>query len=82
MTLTLENITKTMGAETHIDDVSISLEPGSFNVLLGRTQAGKTTGLNRQPKVAFWLMGIMLRACPSKSAMSPWSISNSSIIRR
>ena len=43
MTLTLENITKTMGGETHIDDVSMTLEPGSFNVLLGRTLAGKTT---------------------------------------
>ncbi|MFC4233817.1 ABC transporter ATP-binding protein [Thalassospira xianhensis] len=43
MTLTLENITKTVGGETHIDDVSMSLEPGSFNVLLGRTLAGKTT---------------------------------------
>lgn len=43
MTLTLENISKTMGGETHIDDVSMTLEPGSFNVLLGRTLAGKTT---------------------------------------
>ena len=43
MTLTLENITKTVGGETHIDDVSMTLEPGSFNVLLGRTLAGKTT---------------------------------------
>ncbi|MDP2696941.1 ABC transporter ATP-binding protein [Thalassospira sp.] len=43
MTLKLENISKIVGAETHIDDVSITLEPGSFNVLLGRTQAGKTT---------------------------------------
>ncbi|OSQ36768.1 ABC transporter ATP-binding protein [Thalassospira mesophila] len=43
MTLTLENITKTMGGVTHIDDVSMTLEPGSFNVLLGRTLAGKTT---------------------------------------
>ena len=43
MTLTLENITKTVGGETHIDDVSMTLEPGSFNVLLGRTLAGKTS---------------------------------------
>ncbi|RCK45255.1 ABC transporter [Thalassospira profundimaris] len=43
MTLTLENITKTVGGVTHIDDVSMTLEPGSFNVLLGRTLAGKTT---------------------------------------
>jgi glycerol transport system ATP-binding protein len=43
MTLTLENISKTVGGESHIDDVSMTLEPGSFNVLLGRTLAGKTT---------------------------------------
>ncbi|RED44267.1 ABC transporter ATP-binding protein [Aestuariispira insulae] len=43
MTLALENATKTVSGEVHIGDVSLTLEPGSLNVLLGRTLAGKTT---------------------------------------
>jgi glycerol transport system ATP-binding protein len=43
MTLELINITKRVGSETHIHETSLSLEPGSFNVLLGTTLAGKTT---------------------------------------
>ncbi len=43
MTLVLEQVSKTVGAETHVRDVSLSLERGSLNVLLGATLAGKTT---------------------------------------
>ncbi|PAU76542.1 ABC transporter ATP-binding protein [Halomonas salipaludis] len=43
MSLILENIDHVVGASTHIEDVSLELAPGSFNVLLGRTLAGKTT---------------------------------------
>ncbi len=43
MSLELKNINKVVGGETHIHDLSLRLEPGSFNVLLGRTLAGKTT---------------------------------------
>jgi len=43
MTLLLENITKKVGAETHIQDVSLALERGSLNVLLGATLSGKTS---------------------------------------
>jgi glycerol transport system ATP-binding protein len=42
MTLTLEHITKNVGADTHLYDLSLNLEPG-LNVLLGPTQAGKTS---------------------------------------
>lgn len=42
MNLTLENITKNVGAETHLYDLSLKLEPG-LNVLLGPTQSGKTS---------------------------------------
>jgi glycerol transport system ATP-binding protein len=42
MTLTLEHISKNVGAETHLYDLSLNLEPG-LNVLLGPTQAGKTS---------------------------------------
>ena len=43
MTLILENVTKRVGLETHIRDVSLALPKGSLNVLLGQTLAGKTT---------------------------------------
>ncbi len=43
MALELRNVTKRVGADTHIHETSMSLEPGTFNVLLGTTLAGKTT---------------------------------------
>lgn len=41
--LVLQNISKKVGNDTHINDVSISLEKGSVNVLLGPTLSGKTS---------------------------------------
>jgi glycerol transport system ATP-binding protein len=43
MSLELKNITKIVGADTHIYATSLVLEARSFNVLLGTTLAGKTT---------------------------------------
>lgn len=43
MAMVLENVTKTVARECHIDNVSLTLEPGTFNILLGRTLSGKTT---------------------------------------
>lgn len=43
MALVLENITKRVGAATHIKETNLVLEPGHFNVLLGETGAGKTS---------------------------------------
>lgn len=43
MSLILDNIDHVVGGATHISGVSLELQPGSFNVLLGRTLAGKTT---------------------------------------
>ena len=43
MSLALENITKKVGRETHLYDISLEFETGSRNVLLGRTLAGKTS---------------------------------------
>ena len=40
---TSKNVTKRVGADTHIHDTSLVLDEGSFNVLLGTTLAGKTT---------------------------------------
>ncbi|MEJ2065013.1 MAG: ABC transporter ATP-binding protein [Reinekea sp.] len=43
MSLSLKNITRVVDGETWLEDISLELEPGSFNVLLGRTRAGKTS---------------------------------------
>ena len=43
MSLELKNVSHVVGAETYLDDISVTLNQGSFNVLLGRTLAGKTT---------------------------------------
>ena len=43
MTLILDKVSKKVGAETWIRDVSLTLERGSLNVLLGPTLSGKTS---------------------------------------
>ena len=43
MRLALKNVVRRVGAETHIHETSLELEPGGFNTLLGTTLAGKTT---------------------------------------
>jgi len=43
MGLSLQNIDKIVGRETHLKDISLEFESGSRNVLLGRTLAGKTS---------------------------------------
>lgn len=43
MSLELRNVTKRVGAQLHIKETSLKLEPGRFNVLLGATGAGKTS---------------------------------------
>jgi glycerol transport system ATP-binding protein len=43
MTLVLDHVGLTVGAETVIDDVNLTLVNGSLNILLGPTLAGKTT---------------------------------------
>jgi glycerol transport system ATP-binding protein len=41
--LELIKVSKSVGNQQHIEDVSLQLHPGSLNVLLGATLAGKTT---------------------------------------
>jgi glycerol transport system ATP-binding protein len=41
--LELIDVTKTVGAETHIADVTMTMRKGSLNVLLGPTLSGKTS---------------------------------------
>ena len=41
--LELVEVSRVVGGETHLADVSLQLTPGSMTVLLGRTRAGKTS---------------------------------------
>ncbi len=43
MTLELRNVTKRVGVDMHIHETSLTLAPTGFNILLGATNAGKTT---------------------------------------
>jgi glycerol transport system ATP-binding protein len=43
MALALEHISKMVAGEVHLADVNLTLEPGTMNVLLGHTGAGKTS---------------------------------------
>jgi glycerol transport system ATP-binding protein len=43
MTLELRGVTKKVGQAVHVENVSLTLESGSLNVLLGPTLSGKTT---------------------------------------
>ncbi|MBU1173799.1 MAG: ABC transporter ATP-binding protein [Alphaproteobacteria bacterium] len=61
--LELKSVEKTVGIETHIHPTDLTLEPGSFNILLGTTLAGKTTlmqlmaGLERPTSGEVWFNG-------------------------
>lgn len=58
--LELRNVSKVVGAETHIRDVSLTLERGTLNILLGPTLSGKTSlirlmaGLDRPTSGSIW----------------------------
>jgi glycerol transport system ATP-binding protein len=43
MRLTLQNVSKVVRGQTHLHGIDLDLVSGSFNVLLGPTQAGKTS---------------------------------------
>jgi len=43
MSMSLQNIGKTVGREMHLQDINLEFESGSRNVILGRTLAGKTS---------------------------------------
>jgi glycerol transport system ATP-binding protein len=61
--LELRNVGKQVGAQTHIEDVSLRLERGSLNVLLGPTLSGKTSlirmmaGLDKPTSGSIWYDG-------------------------
>ncbi|MEX0623927.1 ABC transporter ATP-binding protein [Saccharospirillum sp.] len=70
MSLTLQNVSRVVDGDTWISDVSLTLEPGSFNVLLGRTLSGKTTlmrlmaGLDRPSKGKILMNGVDVTGVP------------------
>jgi glycerol transport system ATP-binding protein len=43
MSLTLKGVSRAVNGDDHLKDITMSLSAGSFNVLLGRTLAGKTS---------------------------------------
>jgi len=63
MSIELRNVTFRVGAETHIYETSLKLEPGGFNILLGTTLSGKTTlmrlmaGLEKPTRGEVWAGG-------------------------
>ncbi len=77
MTVTLENVTRTVDGIPTIRDVSLTLERGTLSVLLGPTLSGKTS-------IMRLLAGLdkPTTASTCGSARWRWSISSSSIIPR
>ncbi|MGB3387044.1 MAG: ABC transporter ATP-binding protein [Pseudaminobacter sp.] len=61
--LELRNVSKVVGADTHIADVSLTLRHGTLNVLLGPTLSGKTSlmrlmaGLDTPTSGSVWFDG-------------------------
>src|SRR3989344_1609948 len=70
MSLTLEHVTRIVDHQLYIDDACLSFEPGSFNVLLGRTLSGKTSlmrlmaGLDKPDSGRILMNGVDVTAKP------------------
>ncbi len=68
--LELKNISKRVEGDLHIDDVSLRLEKGSLNVLLGPTLSGKTSlmrimaGLDQPTNGAVYIDGVDVTGVP------------------
>ncbi len=63
MSIEFRNVVKRVGVETHIHETSLTLAESGFNILLGATNAGKTTlikmmaGLERPSSGEVWFNG-------------------------
>ena len=63
MAIELRQVSLRVGAETHIYETDLALEPGQFNILLGTTLSGKTTlmrlmaGLEKPTTGELWING-------------------------
>jgi len=72
MTLSLEHISKSIAGESHLVDISLTLEPGTMNVLLGHTGSGKTSllriiaGLDRPTAGTVRQGGVDITKLPSR----------------
>ncbi|WP_086932287.1 ABC transporter ATP-binding protein [Agarilytica rhodophyticola] len=70
MSLTLSNISYIVDGEKYIDDINITFTAGSFNVLLGRTLAGKTSlmrliaGLDKPSSGSIFMDGVDVTNIP------------------
>jgi len=70
MAIELRKIALRVGAETHIHETDLSLQPGEFNILLGTTQSGKTSlmrlmaGLEKPSDGELWANGINITGVP------------------
>ncbi len=73
MQLSLEHVGKTVGPAVHLYPQSLSLAPGAVTVLLGATQAGKTSLMRVMAGLDVATTG---RACRCASATWPWSTSS------
>ncbi len=68
--LELKNVSKVVGGQTHINDVSLTLQHGSLNVLLGPTLSGKTSlmrlmaGLDVPTSGSVWFDGVNVTGVP------------------
>ena len=70
MAIELRNVSLRVGADTHIYETSLSLEPGQFNILLGTTLSGKTSlmrlmaGLEKPSSGSLWANGVEVTGVP------------------
>lgn len=70
MAIELKGVTFRVGAETHIYETNLTLEPGGFNILLGTTLSGKTTlmrlmaGLEKPTRGEVWTNGKNVSTVP------------------
>ena len=70
MTLRLENVSRVVGAETHIHPTTLTLEKGTINLLLGPTLSGKTSlmrlmaGLDRPTAGRITMDGVDVTGLP------------------
>ena len=85
MTLKLDQISQIVGGQMHLHALDMVLVPNAVTVLLGATQAGKTSlmrlmaGLDQPTQGGCGSMAKILPVCRCAIAMSPWSTNSSSI---
>ncbi len=84
MGFSLQGVDRFVGQEMYLEGIDLDLSPGSRNVLLGRTLAGKTTllrimaGLDRPTRGKVLVNGEDVTGIKVRKRNVPWSTSNSS----